>query len=353
MTKNLKSELFGEIFDWYVKKLASKEEFLNRQQEKEFFENYQKVLSEKEKLKKFILNYYVGYSFYDALNKKGNGFYLKNIDAKKIIKRSSKKHVSFFQLYKRDISKVKNIENDIIRFYGFFVIRMARKNEYFMDDIQEGNVGLLTAAKKYDCRKDIRFLTYTSWWILHHINSSINKSNFITIPAELIIIRNKIDKNWDDLIYKYKDKLTREKIAEKLDLDPNHVKRFFNTESMIRNKILSLDASTTQANSLYGNEKSLQEILPDNSKSIEDIIKKREQKILIKKYLNLKNLSEREKSILIKYYLEDQCSLADLGREFNLTRERIRQVKDNALKKIRTYAIMEKKDLEIKIGFTN
>jgi RNA polymerase primary sigma factor len=212
----------------------------------------------------------------------------------------------------------------------------ARYGLPLLDLISEGNIGLMKAVERFDPKKGGKLSTYAAWWIKQSIRRALaNQSKTIRLPAHLVDKISKARKVQNALTEELGREPTNEEIAERLNIDPSVVSRW---------KTLSL--SPTSLDAPIGDENSgeFSEIIGDeNAKSpfdeINDTQLKDEMEIL------LERLEPREKDIL-KYRFGLQGvkeeTLEDVGKRFNITRERVRQIQNSAVEKLRD--MMEQQD---------
>ena len=217
-----------------------------------------------------------------------------------------------------------------------FVVSIAKMYQGFniplMDLINEGNVGLLTAAKKFDEKKGVRFISYAVWWIKQAILKSIaEQTRIVRLPLNqkqkiksIAKMRKKLKQEGDGM------EPTEEEIAKALSLKTEEVRRAI---SMAKQDI-SLDAPIKSTDNLYF----FDVISPRSYPSPEEIFFRKNFKVEIMR--QLKKLPERESKILILYFglnNERPHTLEEIGKTLNLSRERVRQLKEKALNKIRNF----------------
>ncbi|MCI1581429.1 MAG: sigma-70 family RNA polymerase sigma factor [Clostridium beijerinckii] len=202
----------------------------------------------------------------------------------------------------------------------------------FEDLVQVGMEGLLIAAEKYDTYRENEFSTYAMWWIRQFILREIyNKGFRIRIPVHMMELVGKIEKINDDLIYEgynFNDRLIE--IGRRLNISNEKIIQCIS----IRKYFLS----TKSLNTPIGDDEDteLQELIMEEKKSVEDIVV--EKDIFRRLRKQIESLTPREEKIIsLRYGLDDgrDRTLEEVGKEFNLTRERIRQIESKVLKKMR------------------
>ncbi len=207
--------------------------------------------------------------------------------------------------------------------------RYVGRGMLFLDLIQEGNLGLIKAVDKYDWRKGFKFSTYATWWIRQAITRSIaDQARTIRIPVHMVETINKLIRVSRQLLQEYGREPTPEEIAMEMDI----------TEDKVR-EILKIAQEPVSLETPIGEEEDshLGDFIPD-----EDVPAPAEAAAfsMLKEQLVevLDTLTEREQKVLkLRFGLEDgrARTLEEVGKTFDVTRERIRQIEAKALRKLR------------------
>lgn len=207
--------------------------------------------------------------------------------------------------------------------------RYVGRGMLFLDLIQEGNLGLIKAVEKFDYRKGYKFSTYATWWIRQAITRAIaDQARTIRIPVHMVETINKLIRVSRQLLQELGREPQPEEIAEVMDIPVERVR-----------EILKISQEPVSLETPIGEEEDshLGDFIPDDNMPVPadaaafTLLK--EQLVEV-----LDTLTEREKKVLtLRFGLEDgrARTLEEVGKEFNVTRERIRQIEAKALRKLR------------------
>jgi RNA polymerase primary sigma factor len=214
-----------------------------------------------------------------------------------------------------------------------FVVSVAKQYQNqgltLSDLINEGNLGLIKAAKRFDETRGFKFISYAVWWIRQSILQALAEhSRIVRLPLNRVGSLNKIGKAFSALEQQFERDPSAEELASLLEVSIDEIENTIN----ISGRHVSMDAPFVQGedNSLY--DVIVNEDAPraDGDLMTESLGREIER--------SLSTLTERQREVVKLYYgisCDNPMSLEDIGEKFDLTRERVRQIKDKALKRLR------------------
>ena len=257
--------------------------------------------------------------------------YLKDIGRKKIL--NADEELLTAKLIKEGSeTEAKKALNKLVQANLRLVISIAKKyvgqGVLFMDLVQEGSLGLIKAAEKFDYKKGFRFSTYATWWIRQTIIRAIaNHAKTIRIPVHMLEKIRHYKNAYSELSTKSNREPTDEELSEKLKLPKE--KLFLIRKAMEREPI-SLDMP-------IGDEINLEDYIPDDELKTPDL---KTEKLLLKNDINdlLKILTTREQEIIFQRFgigNRQVKTLEELGKKMGFSKERIRQIEEKAVRKLR------------------
>ncbi len=207
--------------------------------------------------------------------------------------------------------------------------RYVGRGMQFLDLIQEGNLGLIKAVEKFDHTKGFKFSTYATWWIRQAITRAIaDQARTIRIPVHMVETINKVKKAGSLLLHQNGHEPTADEIAKELDMPVDKVREIMR----VAQEPVSLETPIGEEEDSH-----LGDFIPDEDAPVPADAASH---TLLKEQLAtvLKSLTIREEKVLrLRFGLEDgrPRTLEEVGKEFNVTRERIRQIEAKALRKLR------------------
>jgi len=216
-----------------------------------------------------------------------------------------------------------------------FVVSVAKQYQNqglsLPDLINEGNLGLIKAAQRFDETRGFKFISYAVWWIRQSILQALaEQSRIVRLPLNKVGLTNRIQKAYSQLEQEYERDPSPEELAEILELDTDEVSATLG----IAARHVSMDTPLSE-----GEESTLMDVLenPNAERTEKNIEHNESLKTEIGRSLTA--LTERQKDLICYFFgigVDHPMSLEDIGERFHLTRERVRQIKDKAITKLRT-----------------
>jgi len=215
-----------------------------------------------------------------------------------------------------------------------FVVSVAKQYQNqglsLPDLINEGNLGLIKAAQRFDETRGFKFISYAVWWIRQSILQALaEQSRIVRLPLNKVGLTNRIQKAFSTLEQQFEREPSAEELAEMLDMDLEEVSATLGISA----RHVSMDTPLSE-----GEDNTLLDVLenPNAEKTDGDLDHRESLKTEIDR--SLKTLTERQKEVICFFFgigVDHPMSLEDIGEKFNLTRERVRQIKDKAITKLR------------------
>lgn len=215
-----------------------------------------------------------------------------------------------------------------------FVVSVAKQYQNqglsLPDLINEGNVGLIKAAQRFDETRGFKFISYAVWWIRQSILQSLaEQSRIVRLPLNKVGLTNRIQKAFSLLEQQFEREPTAEELAEMLDMDVDEVKATLS----INSRHISMDSPLSD-----GEESTLIDVLENDNADKTDGHLVHNESLKMEIDRSLKTLTERQKEVICFFFgigVDHPMSLEDIGEKYSLTRERVRQIKDKAITKLK------------------
>ncbi|TDH21341.1 RNA polymerase sigma factor RpoD/SigA [Segetibacter sp. 3557_3] len=228
-----------------------------------------------------------------------------------------------------------------------FVVSVAKQYQNqgltLPDLINEGNLGLIKAAQRFDETKGFKFISYAVWWIRQSILQALaEQSRIVRLPLNKVGLSNRITKAYQLLEQEFEREPTTDEIADYLDLPIQEVAEAL----QMTTRHVSVDSPVSEEE-----DSTLLDVLVNKNASEADEKLMYEDSLKMQIGISLQGLTERQKTVLCYFYgigVETPLSLEDIGEHFCITRERARQIKDKAITKLRTASNSE--ELRVFLG---
>lgn len=214
-----------------------------------------------------------------------------------------------------------------------FVVSVAKQYQNqgltLPDVINEGNLGLIKAAQRFDETRGFKFISYAVWWIRQSILQALaEQSRIVRLPLNKVGLTNRISKAYSQLEQEYEREPTAEELAQLLDLESDEVAAAMGAS--VRH--VSMDQPFGD-----GDEGSLMDVLENPNADSTDMHLAFNASLATEIDRSLSTLTDRQKDVIRFFFgigVDHALSLEDIGERFNLTRERVRQIKDKAITKL-------------------
>lgn len=215
-----------------------------------------------------------------------------------------------------------------------FVVSVAKQYQNqglsLPDLINEGNVGLIKAAQRFDETRGFKFISYAVWWIRQSILQALaEQARIVRLPLNKVGLTNRIQKAYSQLEQEFEREPSAEELAELLNMDLEEV----SSSLGINARHVSMDTPLAE-----GEESTLLDVLENHNAERTDAELDHRQGLRIEITRSLGTLTERQKDVICYFFgigVDHSLSLEDIGDKFNLTRERVRQIKDKAITKLK------------------
>lgn len=254
--------------------------------------------------------------------------YLKEIGVVPLLTNEEEKELAL-AIEAGDIEAKQRLAEANLRLVVSIAKRYVGRGMQFLDLIQEGNMGLMKAVDKFDYSKGFKFSTYATWWIRQAITRAIaDQARTIRIPVHMVETINKLVREQRNLLQELGKEPTPEQIAERMDMTPDKVREILK----IAQEPVSLETPIGEEDDSHLGDFIEDEVI-ENPVEYTTRIVLREQLDEV-----LDTLTDREENVLrLRFGLDDgkMRTLEDVGKVFNVTRERIRQIEAKALRKLR------------------
>jgi len=215
-----------------------------------------------------------------------------------------------------------------------FVVSVAKQYQNqglsLPDLINEGNFGLIKAAQRFDETRGFKFISYAVWWIRQSILQALaEQSRIVRLPLNKVGLTNRIQKAFSTLEQQFEREPSAEELAEMLQMDLEEVSATLGISA----RHVSMDTPLSE-----GEDGTLIDVLVNHNADKTDGLLEHTESLKMEIERSLKTLTDRQKEVICYFFgigVDHPMSLEDIGEKFNLTRERVRQIKDKAITKLR------------------
>lgn len=230
-----------------------------------------------------------------------------------------------------DLSALDRLTKANLRFVVSVAKQYQNQGLTLNDLINEGNLGLIKAAQRFDETRGFKFISYAVWWIRQSILQALaEQGRLVRIPLNKVGLNSKVSKMSNHLEQEFEREPSAQELSQYLNISEDEIENSLNGNS----RHLSLDAPVGDGEDLF-----LYDILKNPNSEVTDLVLDHKESLKLEVDRALKTLTSKQAEVLRMYFgLEDgnPMSLEDIGEKFQLTRERVRQIKDKALLKLRS-----------------
>lgn len=219
--------------------------------------------------------------------------------------------------------------------------KYVRRGLTLADLTMEGNIGLIKAVEKFDYSKGFKFSTYATWWIRQSIERALlNQTRMVRIPIHMNELINKVLKTHDRLKHSINREPTISEIAQNTNITVDLLKKVYDAmkQHTSMDEPIKEDENTTFHELIFNNDGTLDPYIVAKNKSLQNLL-----------FKMLSCLNNTEKDIIIRRFGlngSDPETLESIGRDFDITRERVRQIEKRVLDKLKNYVINKNIHLE-------
>jgi RNA polymerase primary sigma factor len=235
------------------------------------------------------------------------------------------------RIKRNDRKALERLVNTNLRFVVSVAKQYQNQGLSLPDLINEGNLGLIKAALRFDETRGFKFISYAVWWIRQSILQALaEQSRIVRLPLNKVGLTNRISKVYQQLEQQFEREPTAEELAEALNMETDEVSSAIN----VAMRHISMDCPL-----MDGEENTLVDILENPNAEKTDFKVDHCESLQKEVERSLETLSQRQKEVLRYFFgigIDTPLSLEDIGHKFNLTRERVRQIKDKAINKLKS-----------------
>jgi RNA polymerase primary sigma factor len=199
------------------------------------------------------------------------------------------------------------------------------------DLINEGNLGLIKAAQRFDETRGFKFISYAVWWIRQSILQALaEQSRIVRLPLNKVGLTNRIQKAFSHLEQEFEREPSAEEVATFLEMDTDEVAASLSMSS----RHVSMDTPLSD-----GEDNTMMDVMENPNADRTDKAVEHDESLRMELDRSMQVLTERQKEVICYFFgigVDHPMSLEDIGEKFNLTRERVRQIKDKAITKLKT-----------------